>query len=145
MIDGREPTEIFTSELDGSPIGMMQRYRNLDYPDWDQQMQVPAAAGIDYFIGESSLVGRGLGPQIISRFVEQVFADYQDINAVIVGVLEANRQSWRALEKAGFERLRSQHLDSEDPWDRGPGYVYERPREQTVRLPTCIGGPTTSN
>lgn len=127
-IDGREPTQVFIAELDGVPIGMIQRYRNRDHPEWEAQVQVPGAAGIDYYIGEPDLIGRGLGPELISQFVEQLFRDYPDVDRVVVGVLEENRQSWRALEKAGFQRLRAQHLDSADPWDRGPGFLYMRSR-----------------
>jgi len=127
-IDGQDPTEYFIIELDGRPIGFIERYRNRDSPDWDRQIQIPAAAGIDYYIGELSLIGRGLGPQLIAQFVEQLFRDYADVDTVAVGVLQDNRPSWRALEKAGFRRLRSLFLESEEPWDRGPGYLYVRQR-----------------
>jgi aminoglycoside 6'-N-acetyltransferase len=123
-IDGEDPTQVFMTELEGTPVGLIQRYRNRDHPHWDQQIQVPDAASIDYYIGEPDLIGRGLGPTIIAAFVEQLFVDYVDVVCVTVGVLQENRPSWRALEKAGFVRLRSQHLESDEPWDRGPGYVY---------------------
>jgi aminoglycoside 6'-N-acetyltransferase len=125
-IDGSDPTQFFIAELDGTAIGLIQRYRYRDYPTADRQMQLPGAAGIDYYIGEPHLTGRGIGPRLISQFVEQLFLDYADADCVGVGVLQENRPSWRALEKANFKRLRSQHLESEDPWDTGPGYVYVR-------------------
>lgn len=131
-IDGREPTQIFIAEVDGTPVGFMQRYLNRDHPEWDRQIQVPGAAGIDYFIGDPHRTGQGLGPQLIAQFVEQVFRDFPDIDAVVVGVLEDNRPSWRALERAGFERLRSQYLESDDAYDRGPGYLYIRTRAPEV-------------
>jgi aminoglycoside 6'-N-acetyltransferase len=123
-IDGAEPTEIFLAEHDGKPVGLVQRYKNRDHPDWDVQIKTPDAAGIDYYIGEPDLIGQGVGPELIAAFVDQLFSDWPDIEHVVVGVLQENRRSWRALEKAGFERIRPQFLESEDPWDRGPGYVY---------------------
>lgn len=134
QIDGTEPTEVFIVQVDGAPVGFIQRYLNRDNPEWDRQVQLPGAAGIDYYIGEPDLTGRGLGPRLISQFVEQLFHDLPDVDCVAVGVLEENRPSWRALEKAGFRRLRSQYLESDDPYDRGPGYVYVR-----RRLPPAAG------
>lgn len=129
-IDGHDPTEFFIAELGGVPIGLVQRYRNRDDQDWDQQIQLPRAAGIDYYIGEPQLIGRGLGPQLIAQFVQKLFDDFHDVDTVSVGVLEGNRASSRALGKAGFRRLRSQFLESDEPWDRGAGYVYVQTRSE---------------
>jgi aminoglycoside 6'-N-acetyltransferase len=139
-IDGKDPTEVFVAEADGSPIGLIQRYRNLDEPDWESQVRMPDAASIDYYIGEARLIGKGIGPQMIAAFVEELFADYGEIASVTVGVLEANRPSWRALEKAGFVRLRSQHLESDEPWDRGPGYIYALSRRAPSQAASGIPG-----
>ena len=38
------------------------------------------------------------------------------------------RSAVRALERAGYERLREQELLSDEPWDRGPGYLYRERR-----------------
>lgn len=127
-IDGRDKTEVFIVELDGLPVGVIQRYRNRDEPALDRQIQIPEAAGIDYYLGEPDLTGHGLGPRLIDEFVEELFHGYPDVDVVAVGVLQDNRPSWRALEKASFRRLRSQELDSDDPWDRGPGFLYVRYR-----------------
>lgn len=128
QIDGSEPTEVLIAELDGAPVAFLQRYRNRDHPEWDRQVQLRRAAGIDYYIGDPHLTGRGLGPRLIAQFVDELFRDFVDVDCVAVGVLQENRPSWRALEKAGFRRLRSQHLESDDPYDRGPGYLYVRSR-----------------
>jgi RimJ/RimL family protein N-acetyltransferase len=125
-IDGSDPTQFFIAELDGTAIGLIQRYRYRDDPAANRQIGLPGAAGIDYYIGEPQLIGQGIGPRLISQFVEQLFVDYPDADCVAVGVLQKNQPSWRALEKSGFKRLRSQHLESDDPWDTGPGYVYVR-------------------
>lgn len=135
-IDGRDPTQVFIAEFDGAAIGLIQRYLTRDHPTWDRQMQLPGAAGIDYYIGEPHLIGHGMGPGLISGFVEQFFRDYLDADCVAVGVLQENRASWRALEKAGFKRLRTQHLESDDPWDRGPGYLYVRWRSPETERST---------
>jgi aminoglycoside 6'-N-acetyltransferase len=68
---------------------------------------------------------------MISAFVATAFAAYPGATYITAGVLRDHRPSWRALEKAGFRREREFDLESNDPWDRGPGYLYvlERPRE----------------
>jgi aminoglycoside 6'-N-acetyltransferase len=129
-VDGLEPTQVFVVEADGKPIGMIQRYRIRDYPEWEQAMRaatIPTdAAGIDYLIGAPALVGRGVGPEIIGQFVEDTWRQLPDVSAIAVSVQQANRPSWRALEKAGFRRAWEGMLASDDPSDDGPSFIYLR-------------------
>jgi RimJ/RimL family protein N-acetyltransferase len=123
-IDGSDPTEVFIVQVDGTPVGMIQRYMNRDDPGWDAQIDIPSAAGIDYYIGDPAYIGRGIGTAMIIAFVASVFAAYPKATCITAGVLRDNRPSWRALEKAGFRRERELDLESSDPWDRGPGFLY---------------------
>lgn len=127
-VDGRDPTEMFVVEEDGRDIGLIQRYRLDDHPRWEATVSVGAspcpAIGIDYLIGEESRIGQGLGARMISRFVDDTWDRHPDARAVVVAVQQANRQSWRALEKAGFRREWSGTLDSDDPSDGGPSHLY---------------------
>jgi aminoglycoside 6'-N-acetyltransferase len=123
-IDGTDPTELFIVEVDGRAAGLIQRYRHDDNPEWDAAVGVPSAAGIDYLIGEPDLVGRGIGTAAIAAFVPMVFARYPDLDRVVAVPQQANVGSWRILEKAGFRRVWAGTLDSDDPSDSGPSYVY---------------------
>ena len=129
-VDGTEPTEVFVAEADGEPVGLIQRYRIRDYPDWERAVQIAAvpmdAVGIDYLLGDPALIGRGLGGQIIREFVQATWRQLPDASAIAVSVQQANRQSWRALEKAGFRRAWEGLLESDDPSDEGPSYIYLR-------------------
>jgi aminoglycoside 6'-N-acetyltransferase len=127
-IDGTDPTELFIAELDGRPVGMVQRYLLADYPSWSDAVRVDDAAGIDYLIGVEELTGRGLGGRIVGEFTELTFARYPDIAQIAVAVQQANRPSWRALEAAGFTRVFAGTIESTDPSDDGPSYVYVRRR-----------------
>lgn len=129
-IDGRDPTEVFIVHVDGSPVGMIQRYMNRDDPGWDAQIGIAGAAGIDYYIGDPAFIGRGIGTAMIAAFVRIVFAAYPKATCITAGVLRDNRPSWRALEKAGFRRERELDLESNDPWDRGPGFLYVLTRHE---------------
>ena len=132
-IDGADPTELLIAELDGRPIGMLQRYLLADNPEYQRALE-PAgaprtAAGLDYLIGEPELTGRGLGPLIIAEGSAGAWPAHPDISAIVVAVQVDNRRSWRALEKAGYRRMWSGVVESGDPSDDGPSHVYvlERP------------------
>jgi aminoglycoside 6'-N-acetyltransferase len=111
-IEGRRPTRQFLIVVDGRPAGMIQTYHVADHPEWQELVQVgDDVAGVDLLIGEPDLVGRGLGPRVLSQFTrEVVFAD-SEINAVVATVEEPNRRSWRAFEKAGFRHVRDVEED----------------------------------
>lgn len=94
------------------PVGMAQTYLASDYPEWDAIVQVgPGVAGLDLFIGESDLIGRGVGPRVLKEFVRTVvFAD-PSTTACVATVEEANHRSLRAFEKAGFKLVRELEED----------------------------------
>ena len=123
-----ERTEVFLILVDGSPAGLIQRYRHRDHPDWDRAVGIPDAVGIDYYLGEGALVGRGIGSAAIAAFARAALADYPDIQCVVAAPQQENVASWRALEKAGFSRVWAGMLDSDDPSDAGPAYVYRLDR-----------------
>jgi aminoglycoside 6'-N-acetyltransferase len=158
LIDGSDPTEGFIAVRDGAgygegqgqgegqPLAFLQRYRLDENPEWQRTVVsalegdtgagtaegvrklAPTSAGIDYFIGDQTMTGRGLGRTMIAAFVDLAWDDYPDITAVIVAVDQANEPSWRALEGAAFQRVWGGVLDSDDPSDEGPSYLYVRRR-----------------
>jgi RimJ/RimL family protein N-acetyltransferase len=132
VVDGTDPTECFIVERGGGPIGFIQRYLLGDNPGWQKCLGVAGTpsegAGIDYFIGTAALIGIGVGPEIIDAFVGDTWTRYPGIEAIVVNVSPDNRRSWRALEKAGFLRVWSGTLASEDPSDEGLSHVYVRHR-----------------
>jgi RimJ/RimL family protein N-acetyltransferase len=105
-IEGHEPTWRYLVLLSGRPIAMVQWYLWSSHPGPGEEGDIgvePGEAGVDYFIGEAELIGKGLGPRMLSQFLEQVvFADAR-VSAVRTSVHAENRRSWRALEKIGFD------------------------------------------
>lgn len=126
-IEGREPTDHYMIVVDGRDVGMIQTYLVSDYPDWEELVRVgPGVAGVDIMIGEEELIGRGLGPRILAAFARDVVA----APALIATVEEANRRSWRAFEKAGFQHVGDVEEDGEPHrlmrFDRGTGFSLSR-------------------
>jgi aminoglycoside 6'-N-acetyltransferase len=129
-IDGTDPTRLFVVEDNDTPIGMIQWYLLDDNPDWQRSLSVTGtprhAAGIDYLIGAEDHVGRGVGPTMIEQFLLKFASAALPSGSVVTSVDQANQRSWRALEKIGFRRVWAGELDSEDPSDEGPSFVYVR-------------------
>ncbi len=130
LVDGSDPTEGFIVVVDRQPIGFVQRYRIDDDPEWRESIRCAlgessdVGIGVDYLIGEADLIGRGVGQQVISTFVEASWARYPDADRVVVAVQQNNAASWKSLEASGFQRAWKGHLISADPSDQGASYVY---------------------
>ncbi len=114
-IDGTEPTYVFVIESGIRPIGWIQWYRWSDYPSHAAQLGAePGSAGIDLALGEKTLLGSGLGPQVINEFIRRVVWSDPAIRAVVADPEAANLRSVRAFEKAGFVLVRTVQLGSEN-------------------------------
>jgi RimJ/RimL family protein N-acetyltransferase len=124
------PTSVFVIEVEQSPIGFIQCYRHSQYPDWEQLIGITNGAGIDYLIGDNHFTGKGLGQIAIKNIVEIAFNLYPEIDVVLSAPQKDNRASWRALEKAGFERVAEKQLHSDCPSDAGLSYIYALKRPQ---------------
>jgi aminoglycoside 6'-N-acetyltransferase len=133
IIDGADPAEVFVVLLDNEPVGLIQRYLIDDEPQWKQSLQpanVPEpSVGVDYLIGTQELIGKGLGPTVIDRFVRKTWRRYPGVVAAVADVHPDNRRSWRALERTGFRRVWTGVIVSADPSVEGPAHVYVRMRD----------------
>ncbi|WP_030667669.1 GNAT family N-acetyltransferase [Streptomyces rimosus] len=131
---GEEPSEDLLVLLDGRPLGLVQRSRFADYPDYRAELaaltEVPGeAVTLDYLIGDPDQAGRGLGPRMVRAVVRATWHDHPRAPAVLIPVPAANRASWRALEKAGLHRVAQGELEPDSPTAGRAHYVYrvERP------------------
>jgi aminoglycoside 6'-N-acetyltransferase len=127
-LDGAAGSGLYILMVDGRPAGLFQCYRLTEEPEWAAAVGDHSGAGIDYLIGEVDLVGRGLAGPAIAAFSELVFDRYPEVPALVAAPQQANVASWRALERAGFRRTWAGQLDSDDPGDAGPAYLYRLDR-----------------
>lgn len=151
---GEEPAEDLLALVDGVPVGLVQRSRLADYPDYLAELaeivEVPdGAVTIDYLVGDPGRVGQGLGTTLIAAMVERTWRDHPTAPAVVVPVVAANRASWRALEKAGGYRVGTGPMEPDNPVDDPEHHVYRFDRPEgdlgltpEARQPAC--SPATS-
>ncbi|MBC3192743.1 acetyltransferase [Pseudonocardia sp. C8] len=126
---GEEPSEDLVVEVGGEPVGLVQRCRWHDYPEYVEEIAPileipPGAVTLDYLIGPPGYTGHGLGPRIITAAVAATWERYPDASAIVVPVVATNRASWRALEKAGFRRVASGDLTPDNPVDPPLSHVH---------------------
>lgn len=135
--DGKEPSEDWLAFLDGEPVGLIQRSRLADYPEELAEFArltdvPPGSATLDYLVGDLARTGRGVGTGMIAAMVDTTWEAYPDAPAVLVAVVAANRNSWRALERAGFRRVAEGPMEPDNPVDDPLHYVYriDRPTQR---------------
>ena len=93
----------FIVALDGRPFAYIQCYA---LSTWNQGfgMQPPSTRGIDQFIGEADMIGRGHGSSFIRQFADDRLR--QGVPRIVTDPDPENLRAVRAYEKAGFVRER---------------------------------------
>lgn len=132
-IAGTEPSEDFVVEHDGEPIGFAQRCRIHDYSEGHAELiallDVPEQAWtIDYFLGEPTAVGHGLGTAMIRAFTARCWDDHPTCPAIIVAVAAGNGPSCGALRSAGYAQVLTGYLEPDNPIDDGRHHVFRLDR-----------------
>lgn len=100
-IRGEQPMRCRILLLGETAAGYFQSYRLRDFPDHPAARHEPGAVGIDFFLG-GEWIGRGLGPAAIRTFVRDLLREEADVDACWADPHPENRQSIRALLRAGF-------------------------------------------
>ena len=114
---GTDPTDMMLIRMDGRPIGVIQSYRTDSYPDHVAELGgLPEPAfELDVFIGEPSLIGKGMGPELLRAFLLGAFERY-GLDYCVIGPSRANVAAIRAYEKVGFRYLKDyREEDTSDP------------------------------
>jgi aminoglycoside 6'-N-acetyltransferase len=107
----------FIVSHDGRPFAYIQCYA---LSTWNQGfgVQPQATRGIDQFIGESDMIGRGHGSAFIRQFVDGCLRD--GIRRIVTDPDPTNLRAVRAYENAGF--VREREVDTPD----GPALLMMR-------------------
>ena len=118
-----KPLNCFIAYLDGTPFAFIQDYALRDFP-WPEQDFTPdmiqKAAGIDLFIGEVSMLNRGLGAELLEAFLQtHVWPRYE---FCVVDPELSNVASQRFFHRCGFVTHKTIH--TRDTLERD-GFVRE--------------------
>jgi aminoglycoside 6'-N-acetyltransferase len=104
-------------ELEDRPIGFIQFYPWAAYADEAREMDIPLDGepwGLDVFIGDPELVGRGHGSRAVDLLCRYLFETRGATSVALLTDIE-NLRAQRAYEKAGFEKIaESLDLDTRD-------------------------------
>ena len=92
----------FIVTMDERPFGYLQCYR---IGDWHAGFgpQPDGTRGIDQFIAETGMVGRGHGSAFIRQFIEGLLD--RGTPRIVIDPSPTNPRAIRAYEKAGFRRV----------------------------------------
>lgn len=91
----------FIVSTEGRPFAYLQCYQ---IGDWHVRVRAPAQStrGLDQFIGEADMLGRGHGSAFIRAFIDQLFA--LGVPRMVIDPRPDNPRAIRAYEKAGFAK-----------------------------------------
>jgi RimJ/RimL family protein N-acetyltransferase len=116
-IRGKDPTYHYLARIDGRPVGVFQHYRITDDPEYAEVLTLGEdAVGVDLFIGELELIGKGHGTAMLRRFLRDVAFPFHHVEVCVIGPSVNNIAAIRSYEKVGFRALREVHVPGEaDP------------------------------
>lgn len=89
--------------IDGQPAGYIQYYEASKIGGGWWSGMPPGMFGIDQFIGEPDMIGKGFGPLMIKTMCDYIFT-HMKASAIIADPAPDNRRAIRAYEKCGFEK-----------------------------------------
>jgi aminoglycoside 6'-N-acetyltransferase len=72
FVRGEEPTICHLAVSGGAPFAYLQCYRNADYPEWVEIIEVKDGISVDLFIGEPIYLHRGFGRAALGGYLRQV-------------------------------------------------------------------------
>lgn len=91
-------------EMNGKPIGFIQSYNAELVGDGWWENEPPGTWGVDQYIGEENLIGKGVGSTFIRIFTDQLLKT-PGITRIITDPAPDNARAIRAYEKAGFSKI----------------------------------------
>lgn len=114
--EGDCPVRAYIVMRDGVESGYIQAYAIANFAEYAAQLQCePGVVGIDLFLADEALLGRGIGARVIEAFTAQVVFAEPSVAACIAGPAEGNTACIRAFERAGFRRWKRVRLEGAAP------------------------------
>ena len=97
-----EPVFCHIALAGGVPFGKIQCYRNLDYPEYAQQISTWDGISFDLFIGEPAFIGKGYGRAMLRSYIDLAFDTFPDEAACYITHETRNEAALRCSRSVGF-------------------------------------------
>lgn len=105
---GETPTRCHLAILGGRPFGYLQNYRIADYPDWAAMIGENDGIGIDLAIFEPDLIGKGLGREMLARYLSEIaFPRFAKETRCFIAHEIENVAALRNSDSIGFRYVRN--------------------------------------
>jgi len=122
LLEPASATRGYVALWDHEPAAFVQCYRVMGAGGgWWESQSDPGARGIDLFIAEPRLLGRGLGAALIEAFASEIFRD-PSVTKIQADPAPDNERAIRAYLHAGF------HEGGTVPTPDGPALLLVRTR-----------------
>lgn len=119
-INKDEPTDGYLILYANQPVGYIQTAKVKDWPAFESVIgKNQSAASIDLFIGASDYIGKGLGSQIIRKFLTAVVFQQPDITTCFIDPEPSNTRAIKSYEKVGFKYIKTVQI----PGEPEPAYL----------------------
>jgi len=105
-LESPDPVTRCIVHLDGEPVGFLQFYEYID--KWKPAVGLEPdeqAWGLDLYLGEVRMHGRGIGTRLVRGVVERLITDY-GATRVLIDPHVGNIAAVRSYEQAGFRKIR---------------------------------------
>lgn len=105
-----KPMHAFIINYDKVDIGCIQYYNKYDFPPelGYSTLELPeSCAAIDWYIGELDYIGKGIGSQALSMFLNEFV--FQTFENAFTDSETANVAAIRAYEKVGFKKIKEEN------------------------------------
>ncbi len=105
--EGSETHRAYLAFSDGHAIGFTQSYIPVAFhhEGWWLDEHDPNVRGIDQFLADGEMLGRGVGTAMVTAFVARLFAD-PVVTRIQTDPDPTNHRAIRCYEKSGFRRVR---------------------------------------
>ena len=107
------PIRCYIAKFGRIPIGYIQTYLLVDYSEFSQIIGTKDGATIDFYIGETAFLGKGLGWLIELKFLQEILFSVFPVRQCYVCHEKANIAALKTSSKAGFHYIKDVMEDSE--------------------------------
>lgn len=102
------PARCFIAMFHEEPFAYLQTYTLAAWPEYAALLQLDHGVSIDFYIGEPSCLGRGLGQAMLRQFLDQVlWVLYPAESRCYLAHSASNHRALKASKASDFQYLRN--------------------------------------